>query len=141
MADTSIYGITVSDFYDGTVKDLLSILIATTASYIKDRLDPEIRDLAQTLGIYDSTLIVLDSTTNKLHYGINKWAVAWLSKTIFLDYTGQADDMAQDKYLVKYEQYRREEAALRNNVTKEMFLDTVADDDDRSAFSGIIIRG
>ena len=139
MADASIYGITIADFYDGTVVDLLTALLATTPTYIKTRLDPEIEDLAETLGIYTVTDITL--TSGKLHYGIRSWAVAWLSKSLFLDYTGQADDMAQDKYLVKYEQYRREESALRNNVTKEMFLATVADDSDRSAFSGIILRG
>jgi len=139
----SIYGFTISDIHDGSVKALLLRLISVTPSYIKDRLDPEIQDLAQKVGLYSTEQITLVPATSKLHYGIMRWAERWLCKQICLDWMGQNNvEMANtDKYLIKFEVYRREEAQQRKEVTKEMFLNIVVRNTDRSLVSVTITRG
>ena len=138
----SIYNITASDLYDGTAKGVLAHLLVGQPTYIEDRLDPEIKDLAQKVGLYTSAQITLNSD-NKLHYGIVRWAIAWLTKTIFLDYIGQnnVETSNADKYLIKYDIYKREESEYRKGVTKEMFLNIVVRNTDRSPIMNIITRG
>ena len=137
----SAYNISASDLYDGTAKALLAKLLAGQSTYIEDRLDMEIKDLAQCVGLYSTQQITLNSD-GKLHYGIVRWAIAWLTKTIFLDYIGQnnVEVYNTDKYAYKYEIYRREETEYRKKVTKEMFLNIVVRNTDRSPISNIITR-
>lgn len=141
-ANDSIYGFVAADLYDGSIKALLAKLISGQATYIKDRLDPEVQDLAQKIGLYSTDQITLVPATGKLHYGIMRWAEKWLCKTICCDYMGQNNvEMANtDKYLIKYEVYRREEAQYRKEVTKEMFLNIVVRNTDRAPISVQIVR-
>jgi len=141
-ANDSIYGVTAADLYDGTAKGLLALLATVTPAYIKNRVDPEIEDLAQKVGLYSSAQITLVPATSKLHYGIHRWAIAWLTMTLFLDYMGQNNvEMTNaDKYLIKYEIYRVREAQLRKEVTKEMFLNIVVRNTDRALVSVTITR-
>jgi len=142
-ANDSIYGFTITDVYDGTVKGLLIRLLVAQPAYLKTRLDPEIQDLAQKVGLYSTDQITLVPATSKLHYGIMRWAEKWMCKTICMDYMGQNNvEMANaDKYLIKYEVYRREEAQYRKEVTKEMFLNTVIRNTDRALVNVTITRG
>jgi hypothetical protein len=139
----SIYGITAADIYDGTIKGVLAHLLIGQPTYIEDRVDLEIKDLAQRVGLYSTDQITPIPATGKLHYGIHRWAVSWLIKTILLDYIGQnnIENAGNDKYAYKYELYRREETELRKGVTKEMFLNIVVRNTDRSPIANIITRG
>jgi hypothetical protein len=141
-ANDSVYGFTIADVHDGSVKALLLRLLVAQPSYIKDRLDPEIKDLSQKVGLYSTDQITIVPATGQLHYGIMRWAERWLCKQVCLDWMGQNNiELANtDKYLIKYEVYRREEAQMRKEVTKEMFLNIVVRNTDRAIVSVTITR-
>lgn len=120
------------------VTDQLAAALLVVNPTALDRVDAEINDLSQKVGLYSYTNIIVP-----LHYGIKRWAATWLSMTLFLEAMGvnNVEMGANDKYAYKYEYYRKLEGELRKNVTKEMFINAVIVNTDRAPTQSRIVRG
>jgi hypothetical protein len=102
------------------------------------RADEEINDLAQSLGIYDTD----DIETNPLHYKIRCYGEAFIIKNVCKNLMGKNDVQISDMetYAVKYNIYMKELAALKSEISQEMFTGVVNQIADRAVFSGWIFR-
>jgi hypothetical protein len=120
------------------ITDKICLQFITADPTQLDRIDAEIEDLAQRVGLYSVAQIV-----TPLHYGIIRWAQAWLTMTICLENIGQnnVEVAGDEKYAFKYDMYRKQEATLREKVTKEMFLAIVIRNTDRAPTFNIMVRG
>ena len=100
--------------------------------------DGEIEDLAQALGIRDTSNI----DTDPLHHKIKRFGVVYIMMRLCQDKMGsnspEIDIM--EKYLVQYNVYRKELGALKGEITREMFTGAVDEISDRAVFSGYIYR-
>lgn len=99
--------------------------------------DEEINDLAESLGIRTLT----DIKTDPLHYKIKRYGVSFILMRLCQDKMG-TNDVAIDteKYLIQYGVYKKELAALKGEISQEMFTGQVNGMNDRSVFSGLIYR-
>ena len=97
--------------------------------------DNEVNDLAEKLGITDA-----DDIATPLHHKLKRFAVTFFCMRVCQDKAGVNNvDMMGDKYAAKYDIYRKENAALRTEVTYEMFVGDVEDAGDRSSTGTAII--
>lgn len=100
--------------------------------------DGEINDLAESLGVRDTSAIA----TNPLHHKIKRFGVTFIMMRICQDKMGSNDPTIDimEKYLVQYNLYRKELAALKSEISAEMFTGLVNEISDRVVFSGYIYR-
>ena len=98
--------------------------------------DEEINDLAESLGIASTDIDVAP-----LHYKIKRYGVAFILMRLCQDKMGSNDvNLDMEKYLIQYNVYKKELAALKGEISQEMFTGRVNSMNDRSVFSGIIYR-
>ena len=100
--------------------------------------DNEIIDLAESLGVSENAI-----ETNPLHNKIKRYAIAFCLMRLCQDKTGSnnIELPEMEKYVVKYEIYRKEVEKLRQQINYEMFTGTVLTIRDRAVVSGTIYRG
>lgn len=98
--------------------------------------DEEINDLAETMGVGSSSI-----ETSPLHYKIKRYGVTFILCRLCQDKMGSNDvTMETEKYLLQYGIYKKELAALKGEISQEMFTGQVNGMNDRSVFSGLIYR-
>jgi len=99
--------------------------------------DSEIVDLAEVLGVRDTTLIKIP-----LHSKVKRYGVVFILMRLSQDKMGSNDPTIDlmEKYLVQYNMYKKELAALRSEITQEMITGSVGLIADRAVFSGWAFR-
>lgn len=100
--------------------------------------DDEIEDLAEALGVRDTS----DIEADPLHHKIKRFGVCFIMMRLCQDKMGTNDPTidVMEKYLVQYNLYRKEMASLKSEITAEMFTGLVDQISDRAVFSGYIYR-
>jgi hypothetical protein len=106
--------------------------------YIEEA-DGEIDDLAEKLGVRDSTSI----KTDPLHYKIKRYAIVYVLMRLCQDKAGtnNVDLPEVEKYLVLYKMYQKELEQLRSQISVEMMTGEVSAIRDRAINTGEIYRG
>jgi hypothetical protein len=99
--------------------------------------DAEIEDLAEALGVRDTAFIV-----TPLHNKVKRYGVVFILMRLCQDKMGSNDPTidVMEKYLVQYNMYKKELAALRSEITYEMIVGAVDQIADRAVFSGWAFR-
>lgn len=99
--------------------------------------DAEIEDLAEALGVRDTASIV-----TPLHNKVKRYGVVFILMRLCQDKMGSNDPTidVMEKYLVQYNMYRKELAALRSEITYEMIVGAVDQIADRAVYSGWAFR-
>lgn len=99
--------------------------------------DAEIEDLAETLGVRDTS-----SIASPLHNKVKRYGVVFILMRLCQDKMGANNPEidVMEKYLIQYNMYKKELAALRSEITYEMITGTVDQIADRAVFSGWAFR-
>ena len=92
-----------------------------------EEVDAEVNDLADKLGV-DSTLIV-----SPIHYKIKRYAICYALMRLCQDKLGSnsVEVADQERYVVKYDIYKKELQELRGDITYEMFTGEILERKDR----------
>lgn len=100
--------------------------------------DSEINDLAEQVGIRDSSIIV----TTPLHYKIKRYGIVFILMRLCLDKMGSnnVEIDTQEKYVLQFSIYKKELDELKNQITMEMFLGQVNQISDRNVGQGYVFR-
>jgi len=98
----------------------------------------EIEDLAEEKGVRTSTDIA-----SPLHYKMKRYAICFVIMRLCQDKCGtnNVDIPELEKYVIKYNMYRKELAQLKDLITFEMITNSINSLRDRSIQTGIIFRG
>lgn len=126
------------DFLEsGDIKDNIAVGFEIE-EYISES-SQEVIDMAERLGVRDTSNI----ETNPLHYKIKRYAIVFTLMRLCQDKAGtnnvEFSDM--EKYIIKYNMYKKELAELRAELSYEMFTGNVDEIRDRAAVSGTLYRG
>jgi hypothetical protein len=106
-----------------TVADIKSNLISKVdvSDYIIES-DEEINDLAEKLGVYDTTEI-----TTPLHHKIKRYAIVFVLMRVAQDRIGtNQTDVTYEKYSSLYDMYKEEYKDLAQQITYEMMTGNVS---------------
>ena len=97
----------------------------------------EIEDLAEALGVYNTSDIKRPVHNKVLRYGI-----VYILMRLCQDKIGTNDVQvdALEKYTIQYGMYKKELAQIRAEISKEMVTGTVDNMGSRSVYSGTIFR-
>ncbi len=101
------------------------------------RADSEIINLARRFGLVESQII------EPIDYVIKQWAVSWVLMQLCLDKIGASNsaDIANDKYVLKYDIYQKRTWDYYKRITKEMFTNVVYNQSDMVSMTAQIYRG
>jgi hypothetical protein len=111
-----------------TVADIKSNLISKVdvSDYIVES-DEEVNDLAEKLGVYDTTEISIP-----LHHKLKRYAIVFVLMRVAQDRIGtNSPDVSIEKYAALYEMYTAEYKDLAQQITYEMMTDNVCSMVDR----------
>lgn len=106
-----------------TVADIKSNLISKVdvSEYILEA-DEEVEDLAEKLGVYDSTEI----QTDPVHHKLKRYAVVFVLMRVAQDRLGtNQTDVSIEKYQALYDMYKAEYKELSQQITTEMVTGNV----------------
>lgn len=97
----------------------------------------EIEDLAETLGVYNSSEI-----KRPVHNKVLRYGVVYILMRLCQDKIGTNDVQvdALEKYTIQYGMYKKELAQIKAEISKEMITGTVDNMGSRSVYSGVIFR-
>ncbi len=110
----------------------------TLTDYLTEA-DNELIDLAEQLGVTDSTSI----ETAPLHFKVKRYLISYVCMRVCEDNQGlnNNDIPEMDKYAVKYKQYRKTCDGLRPQISREMITGDVDEARDRAGTSsGVLYR-
>jgi hypothetical protein len=98
----------------------------------------EIEDLSEEKGVRDS-----DDIASPLHYKMKRYAICFVIMRLCQDKMGtnNLDIPELEKYVIKYNMYRKELAQLKDLITFEMITGNINALRDRAVQTGIIFRG
>lgn len=123
---------------DITDKVLSSI---ATQAYVDEGNDA-VEDLAEQKGVRDTDDIGDGAGT--IHARLKRYAIAWTCMRVAQDHMGTNNTNVPEfeKYVIKYNVYRKEVAAIAKEMTYEMVINDVDQTSDRAGVSsGLIFRG
>ena len=98
--------------------------------------DEAINDLAQTLGVRDTSYI----ESNPLHYKVKRYGVVFILMRLCQDRIGTNDPTydTPDKYQTSYDIYKREFVGLQDEINIEIMTGNVNSLADRSVGTGFL---
>jgi len=112
-----------------------------TEAYVAEGNDA-IEDLAEVKGIRSTSDI--GDGAGAVHNRVKRYGVAYCCMRIAQDHmaVNNVDVPELEKYVIKYNIYRKEVAQLKTEISREMILDDVDEMRDRATMrSGVIFRG
>jgi hypothetical protein len=111
-----------------TIADIKSNLISKVdvSDYIIES-DEEVNDLAEKLGVYDTTEIA-----TPVHHKLKRYAIVFVLMRVAQDRIGtNSPDVSVEKYAALYEMYTAEYKDLAQQITYEMMTGNVCSMVDR----------
>jgi hypothetical protein len=108
------------------------------SSYITES-DSELDDLAEELGVRDAT----DIEDSPLHYKAKRFLIAFVCMRVAQDNMGvnNVEVPEVEKYVIKYNVYRKEYSKLKGEITAPMLTGDVDEMRDRAGVgTGILFR-
>lgn len=121
-------GTTQSDFIEpGDIKDSMARGFELE-EYI-DETNQEVIDLCERKGVRDTSSI----ETDPLHYKLKRYAIVFMLMRLYQDKIGvNNNELADmDKYVVKYNLYKKELMSLEEQVSYPMITGSVSEKRDR----------
>lgn len=100
--------------------------------------DEEINDLAEALGVRDTSQIY----TTPIHHKIKRFGIVFILMRLCQDKMGSNDPTIDlmEKYMVQYNIYKKELLGLKSEINREMITGQVNELSDRVVHSGWIFR-
>jgi hypothetical protein len=127
--------IATSDITDKVLDDI------ATQAYVDEGNDA-VEDLAEQKGVRDTGDI--GDGAGVVHNRLKRYAIAWCCMRVAQDHMGSNNVNVPEfeKYVIKYQVYKKEVATLAMEITHEMVLNDVDETGDRASVqTGTIFRG